>query len=106
VGQRRGRAGGKGGCRHLTLESRGQAADDSSACLDLSDAEQLCTEPAPLEQVRRTFARLEPGARLEVRSRIAEHAFTVRAWSRKQGIQLVRDEDVGGVHVLVLVRGS
>jgi TusA-related sulfurtransferase len=77
-----------------------------TAVIDLSQAEQLCTEPAPLEQVRRRYAGLEPGDRLEVRSRVTEHAFTVRAWSRKQGIEMIRDDRDDGVHVLVLLRRS
>ena len=70
--------------------------------LDLSIAEDLCTEPGALERVKRAYTRLAPGDRLEVRSPIAEHAFAVRAWSRKNGIPLVIDERSDGLQRLVL----
>jgi hypothetical protein len=37
-----------------------------------------------------------------VHTPIAEHAFAVRAWSRKSGIVLLDDRRENGVHVLVL----
>ena len=77
-----------------------------STVIDLSESEELCTEPAPLERVRRAYTGLAPGERLEVHSRIAEHAFMVRAWSRKHGIALSSDERVDGVHRLVIERGD
>jgi TusA-related sulfurtransferase len=70
--------------------------------LDLSGAEELCTEPGALDRVRHAYARLEPGGRLEVRSPIAEHAFAVRAWSRKNGVSVVVDEPADGFRRLVL----
>jgi len=70
--------------------------------LDLSGSEELCSEPGPLERVRKAYARLEPGGRLEVRSPIAEHAFAVRAWSRKNGVTLIADEPREGYRRLVL----
>ena len=70
--------------------------------IDLSGSEELCTEPGPLERVRKAYARLEPGAQLEVRSPIAEHAFAVRAWSRKNGVTVVVDEPSDGYRHLVL----
>jgi TusA-related sulfurtransferase len=70
--------------------------------LDLSGAEELCTEPGALDRVRRAYARLEPGARLEVRSPITEHAFAVRAWSRKNGVSVIVDEPSDGFRRLVL----
>ena len=72
--------------------------------LDLSGAEELCSEPAPLERVKRAFAALDAGTRLEVRTPIAEHAFAVRAWSRKAGVSIIEDERTGGVTRLVLAR--
>jgi TusA-related sulfurtransferase len=71
--------------------------------LDLSGSEELCSEPGALERVRKAYARLEPGGRLEVRSPIAEHAFAVRAWSRKNGVDLVIDEPSDRYRRLVLV---
>ena len=73
-----------------------------STVLDLSGAEELCTEPGALDRVRRAYAQLEPGGRLEVRSPIAEHAFAVRAWSRKNGVSVVVDEPGDGFRRLVL----
>jgi len=74
--------------------------------LDLSGAEELCSEPAPLERVRRAYAALAPGERLEVRTPIAEHAFAVRVWSRKSGVTVVEDSKDGGATRLVLERGA
>jgi TusA-related sulfurtransferase len=74
--------------------------------LDLSGAEDLCSEPAPLEQVKRALARLGPGELLEVRSPIADHAFAVRVWSRKNGVTLVSDERDGATHRLVLATSA
>jgi hypothetical protein len=70
--------------------------------IDLSGSEELCTEPGALERVRKAYARLEPGGRLEVRSPIVEHAFAVRAWSRKNGVTVVVDEPSAGFRRLVL----
>ena len=70
--------------------------------IDLSGSEELCTEPGALERVRKAYARLEPGGRLEVRSPIVEHAFAVRAWSRKNGVTVVVDEPSVGFRRLVL----
>jgi hypothetical protein len=70
--------------------------------IDLSGSEELCTEPGALERVRQAYARLAPGSQLEVRSPIAEHAFAVRAWSRKNGVTLIVDEPSDGYRRLVL----
>jgi TusA-related sulfurtransferase len=70
--------------------------------LDLSGAEDLCSEPGALERVRKAYAKLPPGERLEIRSPITEHAFAVRAWSRKQGVKLLVDEPADGYRRLVL----
>jgi TusA-related sulfurtransferase len=94
VGQRCRRPGGEGGGRQLTSAP--------AIVVDLSGAEELCSEPAPLERVRRAYAELPRGRRLEVHTPIAEHAFAVRAWSRKSGIVLLDDRRENGVHVLVL----
>jgi TusA-related sulfurtransferase len=73
-----------------------------TAILDLSRAEELCSEPGALERVRRVHAGLKPGERLEVRSPVAEHAFAVRAWARKNGVRVVEDATQDGVTRLVL----
>jgi TusA-related sulfurtransferase len=70
--------------------------------LDLSGAEDLCTEPGALERVRKAYAKLEPGAQLEVRSPVTEHAFAIRAWSRKNGVSVAVDEPGDGYRRLVL----
>ena len=72
--------------------------------LDLSGAEELCSEPGPLERVRRAVALLRPDERLEVHSPVAEHAFAVRAWSRRNGVAVLVDERVDGATRLVLAR--
>jgi TusA-related sulfurtransferase len=87
--------------------SEAPALNQSQATVvDLSTSEDLCTDPLPLEQVRRAYAKLPAGGRLEVRSPVTEHAFAVRAWSRKHGITLVKDERIDGVNQLVLERGD
>jgi len=96
VGQRRGLAGGEGG-RHRLNQA-------PAVVLDLSGAEEFCSDPTPLERVRRAYANLEPGSRLEVRTPVAEHAFAVRAWSGKSGIDVITDVKEDGVTRLVLER--
>ena len=76
----------------------------ATTVLDLGGAEDLCTQPGALDQVRKAYARLEPGDRLEVLTPVAEHAFAVRAWSRKQEVPLVADEPAEGGRRLVLER--
>lgn len=85
-----------------TAEAATHAMSTELAVLDLSAADLLCSEPGPLERVRRAYAKLEPGGRLEVRSPITEHAFAVRAWSRKNGVLVVVDEVSEGYRRLVL----
>ena len=65
-----------------------------SVVLNLGDAEQECGDPA-LARVRRAYADLAPGQTVEVRSPVAEHAFAVRAWSRREGAELIRDQREG-----------
>jgi TusA-related sulfurtransferase len=55
-----------------------------------------------LERVKRAYARLAPGARLEVRSPIAEHAFAVRAWARKNDVAIVGEAVHDGVTALTI----
>lgn len=93
MGQLGGRAGGEGG---------GRLSRAVTGVLDLSGAEELCSEPAPLERVRRRIADLDPGAQLEVRTPVAEHAFAVRAWSRKNSVRVVADERTADGFRLVL----
>jgi TusA-related sulfurtransferase len=80
--------------------------ESQATVVDLSRSEDLCSDPLPLEQVRRAYAKLAPGERLEVRSPVTEHAFAVRAWSRKHGVTLLKDEQIDGVNHLVLERGD
>jgi TusA-related sulfurtransferase len=90
------------GDRFPPAPNRGVAVKSALTVLDLSAAEDLCTEPGALERVRKAYAKLEPGGRLEVRSPVTEHAFAVRAWSRKNGVSLVADEPGDGYRRLVL----
>ena len=83
MGQRRRRAGGEGG-RNLLSTTRIHS-------IDLSGAEDLCAEPGALERVRRAYAKLGQGERLEVRAPVGEHSFAVRAWARKNEIRIVED---------------
>jgi TusA-related sulfurtransferase len=62
--------------------------------LDLASSEEECGD-TPLELVRRAVGELAPDEVLEVRSTVAEHAFTVRAWARKAGWTIVADETEG-----------
>lgn len=93
MGQLGGRAGREGG---------GRLNQATTAVIDLSGAEELCSEPAPLERVRRRLAQLDAGARLEVRTPVAEHAFSIRAWSRKHGVAIVTDERTADGYRIVL----
>jgi TusA-related sulfurtransferase len=70
-----------------------------SAVLDLTDAEQECGDPA-LGRVRRAYETLGAGQVIEVRTPIAEQAFAVRAWARREGAELVADQRDGLVAVL------
>src|ERR1019366_6365264 len=49
--------------------------------LDLTSAEEECGDSA-MGRVRRAYATLEPGERLEVVTGVAEQVFGIRAWSR------------------------
>jgi hypothetical protein len=90
-------------CNTLSISAtRPEVRVPEATVLDLSGSEELCTEPGALDRVRRAYARLEPGGRLEVRSPIAEHAFAVRAWSRKNGVTVIIDEAGDGFRRLVL----
>jgi TusA-related sulfurtransferase len=70
-----------------------------SVVLDLGTAEQECGDPA-LARVRSAYATLQPGAVVEAHSPIAEHAFAVRAWARREGAEVVGDEREGTQTVL------
>ncbi|HKR98377.1 MAG TPA: hypothetical protein VJU79_02570 [Candidatus Dormibacteraeota bacterium] len=74
--------------------------------VDLSGAEDFCAEPTALARVQRAYAELSPGQTLEVRTPVTEHAFAVRAWSRKAGVALIDDDKLGDVTRLVLQRGA
>ena len=72
--------------------------------LDLAHAEDECGDNA-LSRVRRALEGLPRGALLEVTSPVAEHAFAVRAWSRREGVGVVADERHDGVARILLRRG-
>jgi hypothetical protein len=71
--------------------------------LDLARSEEECGDNA-LGRVRRAVAGLAGGELLAVSSPVADHAFAVRAWSRREGIDIVEDQRVDGVTTLVLRR--
>lgn len=73
--------------------------------LDLARSEEECGDNA-LSRVRRAVADLPRGALLEVVSPVAEHAFAVRAWSRREGVEVVEDGREDGINRLLLRRGS
>jgi TusA-related sulfurtransferase len=58
--------------------------------LDLSDVEEGCWDSA-LGRVRRAYAGLAPGDRLEVVTRVAEHLHGIRVWSRRVGVEVVEE---------------
>lgn len=71
--------------------------------LDLAQSEEECGDNA-LGRVRRAVADLPPGALLEVSSPVREHAFAVRAWSAREGVDVVEDAREGVVSRIVLRR--
>lgn len=73
--------------------------------LDLSATEQYCSEPSPLDRVRRAYDDLSEGQTLEVRSSIREHVWAVRMWSQKHGIVILVDDTDAGLNRLILKRG-
>jgi TusA-related sulfurtransferase len=70
-----------------------------SVVVDLGEAEQECGDPA-LARIRRAYADLAPGEVVEARSPVAEHAFAVRAWARREGADVVADDRAGAQAVL------
>jgi hypothetical protein len=70
-----------------------------SVVVDLGEAEQECGDPA-LARIRRAYADLAPGEVVETRSPVAEHAFAVRAWARREGADVVADDRAGAQAVL------
>ena len=71
--------------------------------LDLAAAEEECGDSA-MGRVRRAYATLAPGQRLEVVTGVAEHLFGIRAWSRRVGGEVVEERREGGRTRLVLRR--
>jgi TusA-related sulfurtransferase len=71
--------------------------------LDLSTSEEVCGDSA-LQMVRRALKELLPGEVLEVRARVAEHSFVVRAWARKTGKTILEDQTEGKETRILLER--
>ena len=71
--------------------------------LDLTSAEEECGDSA-LGRVRRAYATLEPGERLEVVTGVAEHVFGILAWSHRVGGEVLEESREGGRTRLVLRR--
>jgi TusA-related sulfurtransferase len=81
------------------------AAVKVARTLDLENSEEECGDTA-LELVRRAMKDLAPGDVLEVRATVAEHAFVVRAWSRKTGRTVLVDESEGKQHRILVQQTS
>ncbi len=75
------------------------------AVLDLRGSEGDCGDTA-LQLVRRALQSVAPGGRLRVTTDVAEHVFTVRAWSRKTGRRIVAEEAVAGATTLTVEQRS
>jgi TusA-related sulfurtransferase len=71
--------------------------------LDLTGADEDCGDSA-LGRVRHAYARLAPGDRLEVVTRVAEQAFGIHAWSRRVGGEVLEEDRAAGCFRLVLRR--
>ncbi|MGA3183769.1 MAG: hypothetical protein ABSE52_04140 [Candidatus Dormibacteria bacterium] len=71
--------------------------------LDLTTAEEECGDSA-MGRVRRAYATLGPGDRLEVVTGVAEHLFGIRAWSRRVGGEILEESTEGRCIRLVLRR--
>lgn len=71
--------------------------------LDLTTAEEECGDSA-MGRVRRAYAALGPGDRLEVVTGVAEHLFGIRAWSRRVGGEILEESTEGRCIRLVLRR--
>jgi TusA-related sulfurtransferase len=71
--------------------------------LDLTGAEQECGDSA-MGRVRRAYAGLAPGERLEVVTGVAEQVFGIRAWSRRVGGEGLEESREPGSTRLVLRR--
>ena len=71
--------------------------------LDLTTAEEECGDSA-MGRVRRAYATLAPGERLEVVTGGAEHVFGIRAWSRRVGGEVLEESGEPGYTRLFLRR--
>ena len=73
----------------------------AEAALDLRGSEGDCGDTA-LQLIRRALQSVAPGGRLRITTDIAEHVFTIKAWSRKTGRPVVAEEAVAGVTTLTV----
>jgi TusA-related sulfurtransferase len=67
---------------------------EPSGRVDLRDSEEECGDTA-LRIVRRAMKVLQPGQVLEVRLDVAEQAFVLRAWARKTGRAILKEQKEG-----------
>ena len=74
--------------------------------LDLSETEQYCGEPAPLERFIREYNALAPSERLAVVSRVREHTWAVRRWCESHGVRVLEESTASGVHRIIIERGE
>jgi len=70
------------------------AAVQPAGSVDLRQSEDQCGDTA-LKAVRRAMKTLQPGQVLEVHLNVAEQAFVLRAWARKTGRAIVKEETEG-----------
>jgi TusA-related sulfurtransferase len=50
------------------------------------------------------MASLEPGQTLEVHTHVREHTFTVTAWARRMGLELIHQEEQGRDAIMLIRR--
>lgn len=69
--------------------------------VDLRDSEDQCGDTA-LKAVRRVLKDLGPGDVVEILSDVAEQVFTVRAWARKTGRDVLEETKEGKLTRMLL----
>ncbi len=70
--------------------------------IDVPADADTCTT-SPLQRVRQALERLEPGQTLEISTHVREHTFTVTAWIRRIGLEIVSAQEEGR-NARILVR--
>jgi TusA-related sulfurtransferase len=73
--------------------------------VDLATAEEECGDSA-MGRVRRAYEQLAPGETMEVLTGVPEQVFAIRAWARREGIEVVEESRQAGAIRLVVGRPS